>query len=187
MKRVTWSAVAAGVVFAAGYILAVTIPGGGEVNDQDLIKYYESSGRRAVGLIGIALLVLAVVMCLWFFLELRAALGTGASSIGAQLGHALATTGVALVAVGACITGGPTGVQLNSDFGFVGTPIARTLSQAGLGVELLGGMSLLAIATILLARAAKAAGRQPVDRKLDERRERRSAAPERTSEETIVR
>ena len=33
-----------------------------------------------------------------------------------------------------------------------------TLSQAGLGVELLGGMSLLAIATILLARAAKAAG-----------------------------
>ena len=157
MKRVTWSAVAAGVVFAAGYIMMITIPGGGDSTDSSFADYYDSSGRRAVGLIGAAVLVLGVALCFWFLLELRAALGASAASIGAQLGHGLAVAGLVLVAAGGAITTGPTGVQLNDD-PFVGIPIAQTLSQAGLAVELLAGMSLLALATILLARVAKATG-----------------------------
>ena len=69
----------------------------------------------------------------------------------------MAVAGLVLVAAGGAITTGPTGVQLN-DEPFVGIPIAQTLSQAGLAVELLAGMSLLALATILLARVAKVTG-----------------------------
>ena len=158
MKRMTWSALAAGIVFAAGYIMTIAIPGGGEVTESDFTDFYDSSSRRAVGMVGVGLLIAAAVLVLWFLIELRGALGVRAGSVGAQLGHTLACLGIALVAAGACITAGPASVQWASDADFVGVPIAHAISQSGLWVELFAGMYLLAIATILLAIAARASG-----------------------------
>lgn len=159
LKRMVWSALASAVLFGVGLAFAMSIPGGGDVTDQDFTDFYDSDGKKAVALLGMAMLVASVVTLLWFLIEFRTALGAQAASTGAQLGHALAGVSVPLIAAGAAILGGALGADMNGyDGGFVGVPVALTAAQSGLGVALGVGAYPLAVAVILLSVAARRAG-----------------------------
>lgn len=157
-NRLRLSAAAGGVLFIAGYLIIAMVPGGGDVQDSDFTKFYDSDGRMLAAMLAEVALVFASIVLAWFYIELRAATGAGVLT---QLGTTLGTVGAILVPVGGAILFGPAGVQQNSDAGFVGVPIAHTFSQAGLGVSLLMGMGLTAVATIMLSVAMRRAGLIP--------------------------
>ena len=144
--RLRLSAALAAVLFVIGYLVVAVTPGGGDVTESDFTKFYDSDGKMLVSLLLTIVLVLAVPALTWCFIELRSALGGGAM---AQLASTLGILGAVALPAGATILGAPAGVQLNSDAGFVGVPIAHAFAQAGIGVMVLLGMGLIAIATIL--------------------------------------
>ena len=66
--------------------------------------------------------------------------------------------GAAGLATGAVIAFAPAAVQMNSDAGFVGVPVAHTFAQAGLGLMLIVGMYSLALAVALFSLALRQLG-----------------------------
>jgi hypothetical protein len=145
--RVRLSAAVATVLFLAGYLLTATIPGGGTIDPQEFVDFYGDDGQRMMAFYSAMLMVAASLAVIWCFTELRA---YGASMLVA-FAHAAAIAGAAGLAAGAAILGAPAGVQSFGEAEFVGVPIAHTMSQAGYGVMLFGGMGSLGVATVTMS------------------------------------
>ena len=145
-NRIPLAGLLAGVLFAAGLIGIMMIPGGGDVTDHAFTSFYaDSSKRHTVFLLSIALIV-GTWMMVWLFTELRQRLGT---STRADLSQRLASIGACAVMVGGTVDAGPMGVQTNSNSPFVGVTIAHTFAQAGIGAIVVG-LLCFAAAVLLL-------------------------------------
>ncbi len=152
------SALVAGLLFGVGYCLVVVVPGGGDVSEQDFTDFYASDGRQFAAFGLFFALVAGCLAATWFFNELRAALP---ESVLTRTAGGAAAVGSAAVAIGAAILTAPIGAQQNSDFAFVGAPIAEVFAQAGLGVMLAAGMLSLALAMVLANLAVRRSGLGP--------------------------
>jgi hypothetical protein len=155
MRIGRWIGIVGAIVFGAGFTLASSAPGGGDVDEADFEKFYVTDDNTALPIIGVALLSMGLIALLWFFYELRVAM------VGAEVlaGFAWIATalGLALVAAGACLLAGPSGVQAFSDAEFVGAPIAHALAQAGFALALVPGALLLGTGVAVFAFANRRA------------------------------
>jgi hypothetical protein len=155
MRIGRWIGIVGAIVFGAGFVLASSAPGGGEVDEADFEKFYVTDDNTALPIIGVALLSLGLIALLWFFYELRVVM------LGAEVlaGFAWIATalGLALVAAGACLLAGPSGVQAFSDAEFVGAPVAHALAQAGFALALVPGALLLGTGVAVFAFANRRA------------------------------
>lgn len=147
-KRLTAAGILAGIVFGAGFVSLLLIPGlGATPKTTSFTDFYNSSGHRdTANILGFVLLVGSWLM-IWFFTELR---GQSAATVRSDVAYRLSIVGAAAVIVGTAIELGPLMVQNNSDSGFVGIPIAHTFAQAGFGVAA-SGMVSFALAVFLYA------------------------------------
>jgi hypothetical protein len=149
------SALVSSVLFTIGYCMVIVVPGAGDANkEKDFTDFYDSDAKMLVAfLMGIALVAGALAL-VWFVSEVRSRLADDTLS---RVGYTGPVIGASAAAIGGAIMLAPTGVQQNSDAGFVGVAIAHTFDQAGLGVMLLLGMTSLALATALFSLGAKRA------------------------------
>ncbi len=150
--RLRVSAVLAALLFSVGYIVVLMVPGGGDVTDRDFTDFYDSDDRIFVSFLLYVVLLAAAWSIVWFFTEVKARLRDDLLS---QAALAIALLGCGGLTIGGALLSAPGGVQMNSDAGFVGIPIAHTFAQAGLGVMLVVGMYSLALATALVSVAAR--------------------------------
>lgn len=150
--RLRVSAVLAALLFSVGYLVVLMVPGGGDVTDRDFTDFYDSDDRIFVSFLLYVVLLAAAWSIVWFFTEVKARLRDDLLS---QAALAIALLGCGGLVIGGALLGAPGGVQMNSDAGFVGIPIAHTFAQAGLGVMLVVGMYSLALATALVSVAAR--------------------------------
>jgi hypothetical protein len=159
MRIGRWIGIVGAIVFAVGFVLASSAPGGGDVDTADFEKFYVTDDKTALPIIGVALVSLGLIAVLWFFYELRAAM------LGAEMltGFAWTATalGLALVAAGTCMLAGPSGVQAFSEAEFVGEPVAHALAQAGFATALMPGALLLGAGVATFAFANRRAGVLP--------------------------
>ena len=120
-KRLTAAGVLTGIVFGAGFVSLLLIPGlGGTSKTTNFTDFYNSSGHRATANILAFVLLVGSWLMIWFFTELR---GQGAASVRSDLAYRLSIVGATAVIVGTAIELGPLMVQNNSDNGsFVGSP-----------------------------------------------------------------
>jgi hypothetical protein len=146
--RLRLAALLAAVLFSVGYLVVLVIPGGGDVTAKDFTDYYDSDSRMRVSFVVMVVLLFAAWAIVWFFAEAKARLDDGLLT---RMAASASLVGSGALVVGAAILGGPTGVQMSSNEGFVGVPIAHTFAQAGLGVMLFVGMGSLALATALVS------------------------------------
>jgi hypothetical protein len=149
-----WIGIAGAVVYGVGFFLVSSAPGGGDVDASDFEDFYVTDESTALPIIGLFVLMIGVLALLWFFHELRTAVGTGDGA----LGWATAALGLAIVPTGASILAGPSGVQAFSDADFVGAPVAHAMAQAGFAAMLIPGSLLLGAGIALLSFAGRRAG-----------------------------
>jgi hypothetical protein len=102
-------------------------------------------------LIGLFLLTIGTLALLWFFHDLRTAIG----STEAGFGWAVAALGLAVVVAGASVLVGPSAVQAFSDADFVGQPVAHALASAGFGAMLVPGSLALGLGVGVLSYEAR--------------------------------
>ena len=146
-SRLTPAGMLAGVVFAAGLFSPFTIPGGGNVTEQQFTDFYSSGSQRATALLLFFVLVAGSWLMAWFYTELRHTLAPGAM---ADYAERTAWIGATATIIGGAVVLGPVGVQMNSGKSFVGIPVAHTFAQAGLFILLVGGIYSFALATFLM-------------------------------------
>jgi hypothetical protein len=149
-----WIGIAGAVVYGVGFFLVSAVPGGGDVNASDFEDFYVTDESTALPIVGLFVLTIGVLGMLWFFFELRTAIGTGEGA----LGWAAVALGLTIVVTGASILAGPSGVQAFSDADFVGAPVAHALAQAGFAAMLVPGSLLLGAGVAVLAFAGRRAG-----------------------------
>lgn len=148
-----------GILFAVGAVGTLfTIPGGGEVTDQQFITFYESAGKRTTALFGYIVLVISCWFLVWLFNELRASLAAGTRMVMAnQLGIA----GAVMVMTGGGIVLAPAMVQISSSSSaFVGPVIAHTFTQAGATVSVIGVWT-MAVSIFLTSLHMRSSGVSP--------------------------
>jgi hypothetical protein len=136
-SRLPLAGVLAGLTFGAGLLTLFTIPGGGNVTDQQITDFYNSGAHRATALGLYFALVIGSWLMMWFFAELVSRLGPGPF---AGFIRRMAAVGTAAVIIGGAIALAPSSVQMNSGRPFVGIPIAQTFAHAGLLVVIVGGV-----------------------------------------------
>jgi hypothetical protein len=156
-NRVRIPGILGGILFAVGIVGSFTIPGGGDVTDQQFITFYESSGKRTMAVFGSIVLVIACWLLVWLFRELRASLAPGAR---AEVGNQLGIAGAVMVIVGGGIKLAPTMVQMDSVRAFVGQVIANVLEQAGAGV-MMAGIWTMAVSIFLTSLHMRSSGTPP--------------------------
>jgi len=136
-NRLTIAGVAAGIVFAVGFVMVIMVPGlGGTSTTKDFTDFYGSGGKRgAASLLGFVL-VIGCWLMVWLFAELRASF---TNSVRADVAYRLGVIAAAAVMIGAAVELAPTMAQNGSDnTDFVGVPIAHTFAQAGAGAVIIG-------------------------------------------------
>jgi hypothetical protein len=160
MRIGRWIGIVGAVAFAVGFVLASSVPGGGDVDEADFEKFYVTDENTTLPIIGVVLLSLGVIAVLWFFYELRA------SMFGAEMLAGFAwiagALGLALVAAGGCMLAAPSGAQAFSDAEFVGAPVAHALAQAGFAAALVPGALLLGAGIAVFSFANRRAGVFPM-------------------------
>jgi len=146
-NRLMIAGIAAGIVFAVGFVMVLLVPGlGGTSTTKDFTDFYNSSGRRGAATLLGFVLVIGCWLMIWLFTELRVRL---ASSVRSALAFHLSVVGAAAVMIGGVIELGPTMVQNGQhNKAFVGLPIAHTFAQAG-AVVVIVGMFTFAAAVLL--------------------------------------
>jgi hypothetical protein len=154
MRAVRWVGAIGAVIYAAGFILVSSAPGGGDVEAADFEDFYVKDDKTAMVVIGLFALTIGALALLWFFHLLRTSIAT----TDAGFGWGAAALGLALVVVGAGLLAGPSGVQAFSDSDFVGQPVAHALAQSGYAVMLVPGSLFLGVGVAVLALAGRKAG-----------------------------
>ena len=149
------SSILAAVLFAIGYLVGAILPGGGEVEEADFTDFYEVDESFTTAFLLVFAMVAGSWALVWFFSELRARL---ADRILSRTAFGAALIGAASLAIGAVIAFAPAAVQMNSDAGFVGVPVAHAFAQAGLGLMVVVGMYSLALAVALFSLGLRQAG-----------------------------
>ena len=149
-----WIGIVGAVVYGVGFVLVSSVPGGGDVDDSDFEDFYVTDENTALPIVGLFVLTIGVLAMLWFFHELRTAVGTADGG----LGWAAAALGLAVVVTGASVLAGPSGVQAFSDADFVGAPVAHALAQAGFAAMLVPGSLVLGAGVAMLSFAGRRAG-----------------------------
>jgi hypothetical protein len=149
-----WIGIAGAVVYSVGFFLVSSVPGGGDVDSSDFDDFYVADDNTALPIVGLFVLMIGALAMLWFFHELRTAIGTADGA----LGWASVTLGLAVVVTGASILTGPSGVQAFSDADFVGAPVAHALAQAGFAAMLVPGSLALGAGVAMLSFAGRRAG-----------------------------
>ena len=157
MRLARWIGIAGAVVYAAGFILVSSVPGGGDVDASDFEEFYITDDNTGLPIIGVFLLTAGALALLWFFQSLRTAIATP----DAGAGWGAAALGLAIVLTGGAMLSGPSGVQAFSDEEFVGAPIAHTFAQAGFAAMLVPGSIALGLAVALLSWTGSRAGVLP--------------------------
>jgi hypothetical protein len=157
VRLARWIGVAGAVVYAAGFVLVSSVPGGGDVDASDFEEFYVTDDNTALPIIGLFVLTAGALALLWFFQSLRTAIATP----DAGAGWGAAALGLAIVLTGGAMLGGPSGVQAFSDEEFVGAPIAHTFAQAGFAAMLVPGSIALGLAVALLSWTGRRAGVLP--------------------------
>ncbi|HVR33516.1 MAG TPA: hypothetical protein VMS74_12530 [Acidimicrobiia bacterium] len=158
-KRLVLASTVGALLFSVGYLLVLVIPGGGTTAEADFTAFYV--GRDSF--FDVFLLFLALVggawALVWFFTELSARIP---ESTLRRVGYAASLIGAAGLSIGGALLFAPVGVQMNSaGSAFVGSPIAHTLAQAGLGTILVAGMYSFALAVGLFSIALRRSGLVP--------------------------
>lgn len=154
MRAVRWVGAVGAVVYAVGFVLVSSAPGGGDVDAADFEDFYVTDDNTAMVVIGLFALTIGALALLWFFHLLRTAIAT----TDAGFGWGAAALGLALVVGGAGLLAGPSGVQAFSDLEFVGQPVAHALAQSGFAVMLVPGSLFLAVGVATLSLAGRNAG-----------------------------
>jgi hypothetical protein len=151
MRISRWVGVVGAVVYVVGFFLVSAVPGGGDVEASDFEDFYVTDDNTALPLIGLFVLTIGTLALLWFFHNLRTAIG----STDAGFGWAAAALGLAVVLAGASLLAGPSAVQAFSDADFVGEPVAHALASAGFGAMLVPGSLALGLGVGVLSYGAR--------------------------------
>jgi hypothetical protein len=154
MRIGRWIGIAGAIIYAVGFFLVSSPPGGGDVDASDFEDFYVTDDNTALPIVGLFVLSIGALAMLWFFHELRTAVGGGDGA----LGWGAAALGLAVVLTGGSILAGPCGVQAFSDADFVGAPVAHALAQAGFAAMLVPGSLLLGAGIAVLSFAGRRAG-----------------------------
>jgi hypothetical protein len=154
MRVSRWVGVLGALVYAVGFVLVSSAPGGGDPDPSDFQDFYVEDENTILPVIGLFVLALGALALLWFFHELRTAL----ASPDAGFGWASAALGLALVVGGAGLIAAPSAALEFSDFEFVGRPIALTFAQAGFGVMLVPGALFLGLGVGALSLSGRRTG-----------------------------
>lgn len=157
MRISRWVGVVGAVVYVVGFFLVSSVPGGGDVESSDFEEFYVTDDNTVLPLIGLFVLTIGALALLWFFHELRSAIGRTDGGFG----WAAAALGLAVVVAGASILVGPSGVQAFSDADFVGEPVAHALASAGFGAMLVPGSLALGLGVGVLSYGARRTGVLP--------------------------
>jgi hypothetical protein len=147
MRSARWIGLIGAVVYAVGFLLVSSPPGGGEVDSSDFEEFYVTDDKTALPIIGIVVLTLGVLAILWFLFSLR----TSIPDTVAEFGWITAALGLAAVLVGGSLLAGPSGAQAFSDSEFVGEGVAHALAQAGYAAMLGPGSLLLGLGIAVLS------------------------------------
>lgn len=147
MGNARWLGAAGAVLYAIGFVLVSSVPGGGETEAEDFEKFYVTDDRTAIPLIGLFALTIGALALLGFLHELR---GTLTDRFGG-FGAGVAALGLAIVTVGGSILAGPSGVQAFGDGAFVGESVAHALAQAGFAAMLVPGSLFLGAGVAVLS------------------------------------
>jgi hypothetical protein len=153
MRAFRWVGALGAVIYAVGFVLVSSAPGGGDVDAADFEDFYVTDDNTAMVIVGMFVLTIGAIALLWFFHVLRTEIAT----TDAGFGWAAAALGLALVVVGGSLLAGPSGVQAFSDAEFVGQPVAHALAQSGYAVMLVPGSLFLAVGVAVLSLAGRKA------------------------------
>ena len=99
MRVPRWIGAVGAVIYAVGFVLVSSIPGGGDVDASDFEEFYVTDDNTTLPIIGLFALTIGVLLVLWFFHELRDAIGGS----DAGFGWAAGALGLAVVVSGACL------------------------------------------------------------------------------------
>lgn len=154
MRVGRWIGAVGAVVYTVGFFLVSSAPGGGDVKASDFDDFYVSDDKTGTVVLGLIVLTLGALGLLWFFHQLRTAIGTA----DAGFGWGAAALGLALVVGGGSILAGPSGVQAFSDMDFVGQPVAHALAQSGFAAMLVPGSLFLGLGIAVLSFGGRRAG-----------------------------
>jgi hypothetical protein len=157
MRIARWVGVVGTVVYVVGFFLVSSVPGGGDVNASDFEDFYVTDDNTSLPVIGMFVLTIGALALLWFFHDLRTAIGTS----DAGFGWAAAALGLAVVVAGACLLAGPSAVQAFSDEEFVGQPVAHAFASAGFAAMLIPGSFLLGLGVGVLSFTGRRVGVLP--------------------------
>ncbi len=147
MRIARWVGAVGAVVYVVGFFLVSSVPGGGDVNSSDFEDFYVTDDNTSLPVIGMFVLTIGALALLWFFHDLRTAIGTS----DAGFGWAAAALGLAVVVAGASLLAGPSGVQAFSDEEFVGQPVAHAFASAGFAAMLIPASFLLGLGVGVLS------------------------------------
>jgi hypothetical protein len=142
------------VIYAVGFVLVSSAPGGGDPSESDFEEFYVTDDNTALVIIGMFVLTIGALVMLWFFHVLRTAIGTSEAAFG----WGAAALGLALVCAGGAVLSGPSGAVAFSDLEFVGTPVAHALAQAGFATMLVAGALFLGAGVAALSLAGRSTG-----------------------------
>ena len=81
MRAVRWVGAIGAVIYAAGFILVSSAPGGGDVEAADFEDFYVKDDKTAMVVIGLFALTIGALALLWFY----SALSRGAMTVVAPI------------------------------------------------------------------------------------------------------
>ncbi len=82
MRISRWVGVVGAIVYVVGFFLVSSVPGGGDVKSSDFEDFYVTDDNTALPLIGLFVLTIGALALLWFFHDLRIAIGSTDAGFG---------------------------------------------------------------------------------------------------------